>query len=93
MKRLLQKLLNLISPFAKGEFPATPKGFRAAQKWAQSQPHSYSENLTLWEEIYEHHMDGYWTLAKINEQKRIADAYKDVKEKRNTTPKYSLKKS
>jgi hypothetical protein len=93
MNRLLQKLINYFFPFKEGEFPATPKGFRAAQKWAQSQPHSYSENLSLWEEMYEHHMDGYWTLAKINEQKRLADKYKGVKENRKNTKKYSLKKS
>lgn len=93
MKRLLQKLINYFFPFKEGEFPATPKGFRAAQKWAQSQPHTYSENLSLWEEMYEHHMDGYWTLAKINEQKRLADKYKGVKENRKNTKKYSLKKS
>ncbi len=38
-------------------------------------------------------MDGYWTLAKINEQKRLADKYKGVKENRKNTKKYSLKKS
>jgi hypothetical protein len=38
-------------------------------------------------------MDGYWVLAKINEQKRLADKYKGVKENRKHTKKYSLKKS
>ena len=92
MKRLLQKLINYIFPFREGEFPATPKGFREAQKWAQSQPHSYSENLSLWEELYENHMDGYWTLAKINEQKRIADNYKEVKTHRKSVKKILQKK-
>ncbi len=76
-----------------GEFPATPKGFRDAQKWAQSQPHSVSENLTLWEEMYEHHMDGYWTLAKINEQKRLFDSFRTVKKNRNFFTKEFSKKS
>lgn len=93
MKHLLQKILNFINPFAEGEFPATPKGFKAAERWAKSQPHSYSENLTLWEEMYEHHMDGYWTLAKINEQKRIADSYRLTKRKRNFVEKKSYKKA
>ncbi len=93
MARLLQKILNYLFPFKEGEFPATPQGFRAAQKWAQSQPHSYSENLTLWEEVYDNHMDGYWVLAKINEQKRLADNYKEVKDNRKNVKKYSLKKS
>ena len=92
MKHLLLKVLNFFFPSPKGEFPATPKGFKAAQKWAQSQPHSVSENLTLWEEIYEHHMDGYWTLAKINEQKRIADNYKEVKSHRTSGKKILQKK-
>jgi len=69
------------------------KVFNAAKKWAQSQPHTYSENLTLWEELYENHMDGYWVLAKINEQKRLADKYKEVKVRRKETKKYSVKKS
>ena len=93
MTRLLQKLLNWVFPFKEGEFPATPQGFNAAKKWAQSQPHSYSENLTLWEEVYDNHMDGYWVLAKINEQKRLADNYKEVKDNRKNVKKYSLKKS
>lgn len=93
MKRLLQKLLNFLNPHVEGEFPATPKGFRAAQKWAQSQPHSYSENLSLWEEMYEHHMDGYWTLAKINEQKRLYDSFRTVKKNRNSFTKEFSKKS
>ena len=92
MKTLLSKLLNFLFPSPKGEFPATPKGFREAQKWAQSQPHSYSENLSLWEELYENHMDGYWTLAKINEQKRIADNYKEVKTHRKPAKKILQKK-
>jgi hypothetical protein len=93
MKHLLQKILNFISPASFGEFPATVKGFRAAQRWAQSQPHSYSENLTLWEEVYDNHMDGYWVLAKINEQKRLADKYKGVKNSRKNVKKHSFKKS
>jgi hypothetical protein len=91
MKHLLNKILHFLFPSKVGEFPATPKGFRDAMDWAKSQPHSYSENLTLWEELYENHMDGYWTLAKINEQKRIADNYKEVKSNR-TSPKKILQK-
>ena len=91
MKHLLQKMLNFIFPASIGEFPATVKGFKAAQRWAQSQPHSYSENLTLWEELYDNHMDGYWVLAKINEQKRLADKYKGVKENRKKHQKKSFK--
>jgi hypothetical protein len=93
MTRLLRQIINWLFPFKEGEFPATPKGFNAAKKWAQSQPHTYSENLTLWEELYENHMDGYWVLAKINEQKRLADKYKEVKVRRKETKKYSVKKS
>ncbi len=92
MIRLLQKFLNWVFPFNEGEFPATPQGFKAAQKWAQSQPHTYSENLTLWEELYENHMDGYWVLHRINEQKKIADSFREVKRKRNNTKKNYLKK-
>ena len=87
MKRLLTKLLTFLFPPQEGEFPATPKGFNAAKKWAQSQPHTYSENLTLWEELYDKNTDGWWTLAQINEQKRIADKYKEVKNGRKTTKK------
>lgn len=92
MNRMFRTILNWFFPFKEGEFPATPKGFNAAKKWAKSQPHTYSENLTLWEELYENHMDGYWVLSRINEQKRIADSYKEVKSNRKTTKKHSLKK-
>jgi hypothetical protein len=87
MKRLLTKLITLLFPPKIGEFPATPKGFNDAKKWAQSQPHTYSENLTLWEELYDRNTDGWWTLAQINEQKRIADNYKEVKSSRKPTQK------
>lgn len=43
--------------------------------------------------MYEHHMDGYWTLAKINEQKRLFDSFRTVKKNRNSSTKEFSKKS
>lgn len=82
MKKLFYKLISFFTT-KKGEFPYTPKGFDAAKNWAQTQPHPYSENLSLWESIYSTADDGWYTLQRINKHKKLHDAYQKCKNGRN----------
>lgn len=52
------------------EFPATPEGLQEAIEWSKTQPHSERPNLTLYDEVYRLHEDGFTTIHKINEAKR-----------------------
>lgn len=85
MKKLFYKFLSYFTT-KKGEFPYTTKGFDAAKTWAQSQPHPYSENLSLWESIYTTADDGWYVIQQINQHKKLYDSYQRVKsnKKRNS---------
>lgn len=48
-------------------FNSTPEGLSEALEWAKKQPHTYFNNLTLFDELYDLHDDGFTIIHKINQ--------------------------